>query len=183
MIDAHRFAWCGALLFLAGCGSPPWTVPGDTTALEQLRAEETRSLSAYDVVDAQAGLYQIPIDRAMDAVAADPRLLEPVIELPDLTKMTAVERGRYHFEYTYACSGCHALDGTRKQAPPLNQRWGSLSEMETGDPATFDDAYFTESVLNPRARQVKSYPPIMPVFADRMSKEDLEDLRAFLKST
>lgn len=47
----------------------------------------------------------------------------------------------------------------------------------------FDEAYFNESVINSRAKMVKGFPPIMPVFEGRISAADLDDLRAFLKTT
>lgn len=182
MIEVRVIASGAALLFAAACGQGIAVVPADTTELDQLRAEETLALSSYEAIDAEAGVYQIPIDRAIELVAADARLLEPVVELPDLTVMTPVKRGEYHFQVTYGCMGCHLINGTVKQAPALNKRWGTMSPMESGEQVLFDDAYFTESVLNPRAKLVKGFPPIMPVFADRIAKEDLEDIRAYLKS-
>jgi len=39
--------------------------------LQQTRAEQTEAISQYGVVDEEKGVYRIPIDRAMDMVAAE----------------------------------------------------------------------------------------------------------------
>ncbi|MBD3402816.1 hypothetical protein GF420_07960 [candidate division GN15 bacterium] len=38
-------------------------------ALRELRAREDKELNSYEVLDAEAGVYQIPIDRAMELLA------------------------------------------------------------------------------------------------------------------
>jgi mono/diheme cytochrome c family protein len=135
------------------------------------------------VIDKATGKYQVPIQKEIAAVAADPKLLEPLIELPDLAEMTPLQRGKYLFENTYACAGCHALDGTVKKAPHLNGRWREgPSIISTGESIPFTDAYFQESVLYSQAKLVKGFPPIMPLFAGRLPEKDLLEIRAYLKS-
>ncbi len=171
-----------AAIVVVACEPPALGPDPVYEELEALRAAEAESLASYDVVDASNDRYQIPIDAALDWVASDPSLLDPVIELPDIEDMTPLARGQYHFENTYACGGCHAVDGTVKQAPALNGRWGSVSEMEDGAKVPFDDAYFKESVYASRAKVVKGYQPIMPPFEGRMPEADFEDIRTYLKS-
>ena len=45
-----------------------------------------------------------------------------------------------------------------------------------------DEAYMRESILNPRARLVAGYAPIMPTFQGQLSEEDLTQLVAYIKS-
>ena len=98
-------------------------------------------------------------------MAAHPDLLAPLIELPDVDEMPPLQRGQYLFANTYACTGCHAINGTVKKGPALNGRWrGPPSQLETGQSVVFDDAYFNESVLYSQAKIVKGYPRIMPIF-------------------
>jgi hypothetical protein len=40
-----------------------------STALRELRAREEEALNSYRVIDAEKGIYQIPIDRAMELIA------------------------------------------------------------------------------------------------------------------
>jgi len=173
---------CAAALFLA-CGEPKEAPAPPTTDIEQLREAENGSLGSYDLIDKANGKYQVPIEQEIAKVAADPKLLEPLIELPNLDEMTPIQRGKYHFENTYACAGCHALDGTIKKAPHLNGRWREgPSIISTGETIPFTDEYFQESVLYSQAKIVQGFQPIMPLFAGRIPMKDLLEIRAYLKS-
>ena len=150
--------------------------------LDQLRANEEASLTSYEQVDKQ-GHFQIPVKQALAAVAADPKLLEPLIQLPDPDEMTPLQRGKYHFENTYGCTGCHAINGTVLRAPALNGRWrGPPSEITTGEKIPFTDEYFKESVLYSQAKIVKGFQGIMPLFNGRIPEKDLLEIQGYLKS-
>jgi len=149
--------------------------------LEEYRQKEQEILTSYAVVDQANGVYRIPVGVALEQVAKDASLIEPVVEVKDdLEEMTLAERGEYHFVQTYACSACHALDGSRKVGPPLNNRWGGEAPLENGEVVTFNDAYFTESVLYSNKKIARGYPAAMPVFEGRMTDEQLEAIRAYL---
>jgi len=45
-----------------------------------------------------------------------------------------------------------------------------------------DDNYIRESILNPRAKIVKGYSAIMPIFQGQMSEDDLMKLLAYVRS-
>ena len=45
-----------------------------------------------------------------------------------------------------------------------------------------DEAYLRESIVNPQARLVEGYPPIMPTFQGLISEEGLLQLVAYIKS-
>jgi cytochrome c oxidase subunit 2 len=47
---------------------------------------------------------------------------------------------------------------------------------------TADDNYIRESILNPRAKVVKGFQPIMPTFQGQVNEEDLLKLLAYVKS-
>ena len=174
---------CAASLLLLACGEKKEPPAPPTSDLDQLKEAELGSLAAYDVIDKKAGKYQVPIQQEIVAVAANPKLLEPLIELPDLDTMTPLQRGKYLFENTYACAGCHALDGTVKKAPHLNGRWREgPSIMSTGESIPFTDEYYKESELYSQAKIVKGFQPIMPVFAGRMPEKDMLEIMAYLKS-
>lgn len=167
---------------LAACEPPPLGPEPVYEELEALRAKEQESLTSYAVVDAENDRYQIPLEAALAWVASDPKMLEPVVELPKIEDMTPLARGQYHFENTYACAGCHAVDGSVKQAPHLDGRWGSVSEMTDGAKVKFDDAYFRESVYDSRAKVVNGFQPIMPPFEGRLPEADFQDIVTYLKS-
>jgi cytochrome c2 len=178
------WVWAGLGALGFGCGEAKEPPAAEPTELIGLRTTDQQALHSYDQVDAEKGVYQLPVARAIEVVAADPQLLASLVKLPDLEEMTPIARGEYHFNNTYACAGCHLLDGKQKLGPHLNGRFGGPpSVLESGESVAFDEAYFNESVLNSRAKMVKGFPPIMPVFEGRISTADLDDLRAFLKTT
>ena len=42
-----------------------------STTLREIRAEEAHKLHSYELIDSTAGVYRIPIDRAMQLVASE----------------------------------------------------------------------------------------------------------------
>jgi cytochrome c oxidase subunit 2 len=45
-----------------------------------------------------------------------------------------------------------------------------------------DDGYLRESILNPRAKVVAGYQPVMPTFQGQIGEEDLIQLIAYIKT-
>ncbi|MEM6455294.1 MAG: hypothetical protein AAF772_09400, partial [Acidobacteriota bacterium] len=51
-----------------------------------------------------------------------------------------------------------------------------------GNSVERDDNYLRESILNPRAKVVMGYQPIMPTFQGQISEEKLGHILAYIKS-
>ena len=54
--------------------------------------------------------------------------------------------------------------------------------LTTGQRVTADEAYLRESILQPQAKVVAGYPPIMPTFQGLVSEEQLLQLITYVKS-
>jgi cytochrome c oxidase subunit II len=80
-----------------------------------------------------------------------------------------------------ACSTCHHTDG-QGRGPALEGLFGKKAELEGGQTIQVDEAYLRESVLNPRAKIVAGYQPIMPTFQGLISEEQLLQLVEYVKS-
>ncbi len=80
-----------------------------------------------------------------------------------------------------ACATCH-LENGQGRAPSLKGVFGSTVTLQTGQTVTADDAYVRESVLNPQAKVVAGYQPIMPTFQGLVTEEQLLQLIAYVKS-
>ena len=151
--------------------------------LQELRASDDKILSSYDVVDAERGVYQIPIDAAMNLVAADAERLAPLVASQvETADLPPEQRGKILFENKYVCAACHMLDGSVKVGPALNGRWGGQAKLADGSSVPFDDAYFRESVLNPAAKISAGFQPLMPAFQGQIDDEQLEQIMAYIKS-
>jgi cytochrome c oxidase subunit II len=75
------------------------------------------------------------------------------------------------------CSTCHARD-----CPPLQGLYGREVPLEGGGTVVADDAYLRESILDPQAKIVRGYQPLMPTFKGQVTEEGLLQLLAYLKS-
>jgi cytochrome c oxidase subunit 2 len=45
-----------------------------------------------------------------------------------------------------------------------------------------DDAYIRESILNPMAKKVAGYDPVMPTYAGQLGEEQIIQISAYIKS-
>ena len=79
------------------------------------------------------------------------------------------------------CSGCHT-GGPDARAPRLEGLFGTQVSLEGGGTVLADESYLRESILDPRAKIVSGFQPIMPVFRGRVSEEEVLRLITYLKS-
>lgn len=77
----------------------------------------------------------------------------------------------------FACNTCHG-----QRAPTLAGIFGRKVLLDNGQVITADDNYIRESIMNPSAKIVAGYPPIMPTFQGQMTEEQLLDLMAYIKT-
>ncbi|MFL5330364.1 MAG: cytochrome c oxidase subunit II [Gemmataceae bacterium] len=81
----------------------------------------------------------------------------------------------------FQCISCHTAAGDA-QAPVLEGVYLQKRNFADGSSTTADEPYLRESIMNPRAKVVQGYSPIMPPYQGRMSEEELMQLIAYLKS-
>jgi cytochrome c oxidase subunit 2 len=79
------------------------------------------------------------------------------------------------------CESCHRADAA-VQAPSLVGLFGTEVELQSGETVIADESYIRESILNPRAKVVAGYPPVMPAFQGQLSEEDIMHLLSHIKS-
>jgi cytochrome c oxidase subunit 2 len=80
-----------------------------------------------------------------------------------------------------ACITCHLSDG-KGRAPSLNGLYGGKVLLADGITVTADDAYIRESILQPNAKIVAGYQPLMPSFQGQLTEEQIIALTAYIKS-
>jgi cytochrome c oxidase subunit II len=79
------------------------------------------------------------------------------------------------------CSTCHRFD-IQGRGPNLKGIFGNPVQLQDGRTVQADDNYVRESVLNPTAKVVSGFQPIMPSFQGQVSEEQLNALVAYVKS-
>jgi len=80
-----------------------------------------------------------------------------------------------------ACSTCHVPNGSGR-APSLNGLYGARVLLADGSVVEADDAYIRESILQPAAKIVAGYQPLMPTFQGLLTEEQVIVLTAYIKS-
>jgi cytochrome c oxidase subunit 2 len=81
----------------------------------------------------------------------------------------------------YACNTCHTGDATAR-GPMLVGLYGSTVTLADNATLTADENYIRESILNPQAKIVKGFQPLMPTFQGQVGEDDLMKLLAYVKS-
>jgi len=81
----------------------------------------------------------------------------------------------------YACNTCHTNDATGR-GPVLAGLFGKQVVLNDGRTVLADENYIRESILNPQAKIVKGFGPIMPTFQGQVNEEDLLKLLAYVRS-
>ncbi len=79
------------------------------------------------------------------------------------------------------CSTCHRTD-MQGRGPNLQGVFGKPVQLEDGRTVTADENYVRECILNPGAKRVKGFQPIMPTFQGLVSEEQVNALVAYIKS-
>jgi cytochrome c oxidase subunit II len=79
------------------------------------------------------------------------------------------------------CNTCHMGD-TQGRGPVLTGVYGKPVQLQTGGPVIADDAYIRESIVNPQAKIVAGFQPIMPTFQGLVTEEQLLQLIAYIRS-
>ncbi|HJY28050.1 MAG TPA: cytochrome c oxidase subunit II [Pyrinomonadaceae bacterium] len=94
---------------------------------------------------------------------------------------TPAAAGQQLFQ-SLGCSSCHGANGEGGRGPMLAGVFGQKTKLQTGQEQTVDEAYIRESILNPQAKLVEGFGPIMPTFQGQVSEDQLVQLVAFIKS-
>jgi cytochrome c oxidase subunit 2 len=68
------------------------------------------------------------------------------------------------------------------RAPNLVGLYGNPVPLEDGRTVIADENYIRESIVNPTAKVVSGFRPIMPVFQGLLNEEQLNELVAYVKS-
>ncbi len=80
-----------------------------------------------------------------------------------------------------ACGNCHHPDGSGR-CPTLVGVYGSTVHLAGGGTVKADEAYIRESILNPPAKVVEGYQPLMPTFQGLVTEEGVVQLIEYIKS-
>jgi hypothetical protein len=80
------------------------------------------------------------------------------------------ENGKKLFEHL-ACNNCHKEDNSGRGPSLASDSSASRCNSPTGGTVKADEAYFRESILQPQAKVVAGFEPVMPTFQGLVTEE------------
>jgi cytochrome c oxidase subunit 2 len=82
---------------------------------------------------------------------------------------------------TKSCNTCHRPDSIAR-APLLWGLFGKTVSFQNGEPVVADESYIRESIVNPAAKIVAGYQPIMPTYRGQLTEEEIIQLIRYIQS-
>jgi cytochrome c oxidase subunit 2 len=79
------------------------------------------------------------------------------------------------------CITCHQPNDSGR-GPSLVGVFGKAVALQGGRTVSADETYIRESILNPQAKIVAGFPPIMPTFKGLVSEDGITQILAYLKT-
>lgn len=90
-----------------------------------------------------------------------------------------IEKGRA-LAQSKGCTGCHSIDGNPGVGPTWKGLYGKTETFADGSSAPVDDAFLHTEIVDPHARLVKGFGPVMPKLP--VSEDEVAALTAYIKS-
>jgi cytochrome c oxidase subunit 2 len=82
----------------------------------------------------------------------------------------------------HGCLKCHSVDGTRHIGPTWLDLYGREEKLADGSTVRVDEAYITESMMAPKAKQVVDYPLVMPSYFTKLSGPESSAIVEYIRS-
>lgn len=82
----------------------------------------------------------------------------------------------------HACFACHTVDGQPHLGPTWSRLYDSDVTLADGTHQRADAAYLTESMMDPAARVVAGYRPIMPTYRGALSAPETAAIVEYIRS-
>jgi cytochrome c oxidase subunit 2 len=98
-----------------------------------------------------------------------------------LTKLPPAEAGAKLF-LSRGCAQCHSVDGRAGVGPTFQKLFGSHVPIKNGDAVTADENYIRESILEPQAKIVAGFEPVMPTFKGKLKDQEITAIIEYVKT-
>ncbi|MDZ7715848.1 MAG: c-type cytochrome [Balneolaceae bacterium] len=150
-----------------------WAVVAYVRALQRSQYVPENEIQEYDVD--LASLQQ----EYQDKLAAQ-QAREEAEAAASGTEEISAARGQQIYEQN-ACQTCHSRDGSDGVGPTHLNIFGRQEQLTDGSTVTADEEYIKESIVNPNAKIVQGYDPIMAPYSF-LSDAEVQSLVEYLKT-
>lgn len=82
----------------------------------------------------------------------------------------------------HGCLRCHTTDGSPHLGPTWAGAFGSTVRLDSGEQVIIDEAYITESMMDPLAKLRQGFDPIMPSYQGLLSAGETGAIVEFLRA-
>ena len=79
------------------------------------------------------------------------------------------------------CQACHSIDGSDGIGPSLQGVFGRTEQLSDGSSIEVDEEYLRESIVNPSAKVVEGYDPVMAPYSF-LSDTEIQSIIEYLKT-
>ncbi len=80
------------------------------------------------------------------------------------------------------CFTCHSVDGAAGTGPTWRGMFGHPVTLTDGSTVNVDENYLRESILNPNAKIVRGFNPVMPTYRGSLRDWQIDDLIAYMRT-
>jgi cytochrome c oxidase subunit 2 len=80
------------------------------------------------------------------------------------------------------CMKCHSIDGSPHIGPSWLDLYQRNEKLEDGSTVLVDEKYITESMMEPKKRQVAGFPLVMPSFFGKIAQPEVAAIVEYIKS-
>ena len=98
-----------------------------------------------------------------------------------LDRVSPAEGGRILYKGR-GCAQCHSVDGTAGIGPSFKGIFGKSHVLRDGDSVIADENYIRESILEPQAKIVAGYEPVMPTYQGRLKDREVTAIIEYIKT-
>jgi len=149
-----------------------WAIVAYIRALQESQYIEESEMAAYDVdLEELRREYDKEQQKIAEQQAANKKSGGGEV---------SAERGKTVYENN-ACQSCHSRDGSDGVGPTHQGIFGRQEELASGEEITVDEEYLYESIVEPTAKIVKGYQPVMQPYS-YLSEDEINSLIEYLKT-
>jgi cytochrome c oxidase subunit 2 len=160
------------------------TDPGTYPILCAEYCGTSHSTMRGEVVVLEPNDYERWLDErpAPEPVASEPDVRPWVVgERPPATVLSLVDEGA-RAAADHGCLRCHTTDGSAHVGPTWAGLYGTDVPLARGGRVLADEAYLTESMMDPLAKIVRGYEPLMPSYFGRLPAPDTAAIVELIRS-
>ncbi|MGE8176621.1 c-type cytochrome [Pseudomonas fluorescens] len=165
----------GKMDMVPGMVSYFWFTPTKTGQYEIMCAEYCGvghyNMRGHMIVDEQGAFDQW--------LSSQPTFAQTLAAAAKPSRDSVLEKGRLLVE-KYGCNACHSQDGSASLGPGWKGLYGRTEQLADGTSVQVDEAYLKAAILDPKARRVQGYPPVMVAYT--LNDDELGALVTLIKS-